>query len=84
MGCSIWESLVLGSLIFLKIFNLGSLVWDSCFGIFVFFDFRSLTGDPYFGIFASGSLFCDLSLIWESLVWDDLCFGFFDLGSLAC
>ena len=45
MGCSIWESLVL-----------GSLMWDSCFGILVFFDLRSSTGDPYFGIFASGSI----------------------------
>ena len=74
MGCSIWESWVL-----------GSLMWDSCFGILVFFDLRSSTEDPYFGIFASGSLFCDLSLIWESLVWDDLWFGMiFGLGSLAC
>ena len=45
MGCSIWESLVL-----------GSLMWDSCFGILVFFDLRSSAGDPYFGIFSSGSI----------------------------
>jgi len=29
---------------------------DSCFGILVSFDLRSSTGDPYFGIFASGSI----------------------------
>ena len=65
MGCSIWESLVL-----------GSLMWDSCFGILVFFDLRSSTEDPYFGIFASGSIL-DLGVLsfgmiigLGSLVWD--------------